>query len=628
MALHCSYNVTPFFSRFNYRRRVAAQAFTRFSHRFIAIMMPTGTFLGVMAVVSALTCIVAMFLLIGFDHRAADIRLLRNIIRIGQILMLANIVFNIAMSSVFRRKATWLQKIVNGIMLLTLIPLLFPYPQQSWFPSFVRILYSSKFIYTAIAAYSVVELSYAVMCLPRKRTNPSLILSSSFLLFIIIGSLILMLPKFTYNGISFVDSLFVSTSAVCITGLCPVDVPATFTPLGQLALAILMEIGALGVLTFTSFFAIFFTGNASIYSQLVIRDVVYSKSMSSLVPTLLYILGVTVVIQLFGAGLLFLSVPDSLGLSVNDKIVFSLFHSLSAFCNAGFSNLPDGLSNQALMNQPDQGVYWVVSLLVVAGAIGFPILVNFKDAIRCKLFNIRVWFKRRNSFSTYRKQVHLFDMNTKVVLFTFSLLFILGTLLFFVLEYDHTLEGMTMWQKISQSVFNSVTPRSSGFTSINPSRFLNSTLVMVIFLMWVGGAAQSTAGGVKVNTLATISLNLRSIVTGKPYVTAYHRRIAVTSIRRANAVVAISLLAFLLFSVVMLILVPYLPAKAVLFETCSALFTVGSSLGITSQLPVAAKLTLCVAMFLGRVGIISLLSGMTAVNPHQPNYPTGDIIIN
>lgn len=569
-----------------------------------------------------------MLLLVGFDHRVSDIRLLRNIIRICQILLLVNILFNIALSSAFHRRATLLQKIVNVAMLLTIIPLLYPRPAHPWIPFLEKFLYSGFFIYSAIAAYSVVELSYAVMRLPRKRTNPSLMLSSSFLLFIIIGALVLMLPKCTYNGISFVDSLFVSTSAVCITGLCPVDVPMTFTPLGQLALAVMIEIGALGVLTFTSFFAIFFTGNTSIYSQLVIRDVVYSKSMSSLVPTLIYILGVTVVIQLFGAVLLFLSIPDALEMSLNDKLVFSLFHSLSAFCNAGFSNLPDGLSNSALMNQPSQAVYWVVSLLVVAGAIGFPILVNFKDAIRCKLFNIRVWFRRRTIFSTYRKQVHLFDMNTKVVLFTFSLLFVVGAVLFYFMEYDNSLEGMSQWQKISQAVFNSVTPRSSGFSSVNPATFLNSTLVMVMFLMWVGGAAQSTAGGVKVNTLATIFLNLRSIVTGKPYVTAYHRRIAVTSIRRANAVVAISILTFLCFLVVMLVFEPFLPAKAIIFETCSALFTVGSSLGITAQLSSAAKLTLCLAMFLGRVGIISLISGMTAINPRQPNYPTGDIIIN
>lgn len=226
------------------------------------------------------------------------------------------------------------------------------------------------------------------------------------------------------------------------------------------------------------------------------------------------------------------------------------------------------------------------------------------------------------------KKVHLFNMNTKIVLTTTGTLFAIGAIGFFILEYDNSLAGMSLCDKITQSVFNSVTPRSAGFSSIAPAQFAAPTLLMILFMMWVGGSAQSTAGGVKVNTLAAIVLNLRSIVRDQSRVVAFRRTIATASIRRANAMVSVSLITYTLLSVTILILEPGLPPRAVLFETCSALFTVGSSLGITAELGPAAETVLCVAMLLGRVGIVSLLSGILSHRRTQPHYPTDNIIIN
>ncbi|MDE5723480.1 MAG: potassium transporter, partial [Paramuribaculum sp.] len=201
--------------------------------------------------------------------------------------------------------------------------------------------------------------------------------------------------------------------------------------------------------------------------------------------------------------------------------------------------------------------------------------------------------------------------------------------MFLWLEWDNTLAGMTLWQKITQAVLYSAPPRSSGFSSVTPAAFRDFTLVAVIFLMWVGGAAQSTGGGVKVNTLAAILLNLRAIVTGRPYVTAFRRTISVNSIRRANAVIALSIISYFIFSLLLLGLEPHLSTRSLLFESCSALFTVGSSLGATPLLSDASKILLCAAMFLGRVGIISLLTGIAGRHKAiQPKYPSDNIIIN
>ena len=608
------------------RNRVTIASVTQFSHRFSTVLVPVGSALEWLAVVAAVVCVVAMTVRVGFDLRPGDLRLISWLIRGSQIMFLISLSFQlIFFTRRYARSHGWLQRSVDLLLLFTLLPLVYPHPVNPWIPWLERIVYSGITLYAILAVYSVVQLCYAVMRVPGKRTNPSLLLSVSFLLFIIVGALLLMLPRCTYHGITFVDSLFVATSAVCITGLTPVDVSATFTPLGITVLAILIETGALGVMTFTCFFAMFFTGDQSIYSQLLMRDVIYSKSMSNIIPTLLYILAFTVVMEALGAIGLYFTIPDTLDMDVIDKTTFSVFHSVSAFCNAGFSNLRDGLSNPALMHG-NQSVYWMISLIIVSGAIGFPILVNFKDALHTRL---RRAVARLTGRCVPPRQCHIYDMNTKVVLVTFGLLMTAGAIAFYFLEAGNSLRGMTQWQRVSQSVFNSVTPRSAGFSSVSPAGFLNVTLVMVMFLMWVGGGAQSTAGGVKVNTLAAICINLRAIVTGRGQVTAFRRNIAVGSIRRANAIVATSILAYLLYSLVMLLLEPALPARDVLFETLSALFTVGSSLGITPKLGPAAKIVLCSAMFLGRVGLVSLMTGLAGSGRKAfVRYPTDNLIIN
>ena len=163
---------------------------------------------------------------------------------------------------------------------------------------------------------------------------------------------------------------------------------------------------------------------------------------------------------------------------------------------------------------------------------------------------------------------------------------------------------MSLWQKISQSVFNALTPRSAGFVSVNPASFLPATLLIVVIQMWIGGASQSMAGGIKVNTLAVVVLNLRSVARGHAGVTAWHRSIAMPSVRRANAVLALSVFAYFVFAFVLLQMEPELSVRAALFEVVSALFTVGSSLGITENLCDNSKILLCAAMFLGLVGVL------------------------
>ena len=252
--------------------------------------------------------------------------------------------------------------------------------------------------------FSFLNLSNGLVRLLGRRTNPSLILAVSFFVIILIGTGLLLLPRCTVEGVvlSWVDALFTSTSAVCVTGLVPVDVSATFTPMGLTVIILLIQVGGLGVMTLTSFFAMFFMGNTSLYNQLVVRDMVSSNSLGSLLSTLLYILGFTMVIEGAGMVSIWLGIHGTLGMSLEEELAFSAFHSISAFCNAGFSTLPGNLGNPMVMTGHNS-LYISVSLLIILGGIGFPILVNFKDIV---LYHLRRFWKfvRTLKLDRHKKQ--------------------------------------------------------------------------------------------------------------------------------------------------------------------------------------------------------------------------------
>lgn len=581
----------------------------------------------VLSFVGSVICLICLSAYIGYEKDVAEQLRINHIFRSLQWLFSLYIAASLVLD--FRqtvRNTKPIRWIINVLVIVSLWPLLFGQATHPLIPVFQTVVCSPIFTIAVLSAYSVVDISYGIMLMLGRRTNPPLLLASSFMLFIIIGSFLLTMPRCTLVPVNYTDALFVSTSAVCITGLTPVDIAATFTPFGQIILALLIQIGGLGVLTFTSFFALFFSGGQSVYSQLLVKDMIYSKSMNSLLPTLLYILMFTLIIEAVGAVGIWLSIHDVLtDMSLSGQIEFSIFLSLSAFCNAGFTTLPDGMANATLMNS-NQSIYLVVSAIVLAGSIGFPVLVNFRDA--CHEYARRLWYRLRRRRLVGR-QVRLYNINTKISVYTTLLLFALTAVLFLVMEYHNTLQGYSFYDKCVQSIFNATTPRSSGFQSLSPASFLPSTLIIVLIMMWVGGASQSTAGGVKVNTIATLWLNLRSIVLGRQRVVAFNRTVSTDSIRRANAVVTLSIAFLAVYTVVVLLLEPALPPKAVVYEVVSALFTVGSSLGITASLSTASKLLLCTAMFLGRVGIISLLIGVTGNRTDRPaQYPTDNIIIN
>ena len=521
------------------------------------------------------------------------------------------------------RTFTW---VLNILLYLTLIPVIFFEPESGALKYFWLFLNNRIFQLILLLLLSLLRLSSGVIGLLGKRTNPSLILAGSFFLIICIGTGLLMLPRCTVDGISWVNALFVSTSAVCVTGLVPVDVATTFTSLGQLVIIILIQIGGLGVMTLPCFFAMFFMGNTSVYNQLAVRDMISSDSLSSLLSTVIYILFFTLVIEGAGMLVLFLSIHGTLGMTVQQEMVFAAFHSISAFCNAGFSTLSENLGNPLVM-QHHNLLYITISVLIILGGIGFPILVNFKHIAGYHLK--RLFYFIRTGKRDRQRIRHLYNLNTKIVLLTTLILLTGGTIAILLFEWNGAFAGMSMPDKWVQAFFNATCPRTAGFTSIGLTSFSLQSLLLMLLLMFIGGAAQSTAGGVKVNAFAAAVLSLFAVIRGKSRVEVFRRQLSVDSIRRSNATLVMYLMILFLGVFVLSVLEPHASLLALVFECTSALSTVGSSLGLTPALGEAGKLFVSLLMFIGRVGVITIVLGFVPPQKHTKyKYPDDNLIIN
>ncbi|MEG0453941.1 MAG: potassium transporter TrkG [Bacteroides sp.] len=564
----------------------------------------------------------------GFPLSLEEVNRLNSLYQVVWIIFLIDVTLHVLLEyrKVKRnyRKLAWT---LSWLLYLTLIPVIFNRPEENGVVLQIWSFLDGKFYHIILLLlFSLLNLSNGLVRLLGRRTNPSLILAVSFLSIILIGMGLLMLPRCTINGISWVDALFVSTSAVCVTGLTPVDVSTTFTTGGLIIIILLIQIGGLGVMTLTSFFAMFFMGNTSLYNQLVVRDMVSSNSLSSLLSTLLYILGFTLVIEGVGMVAIWFSIQGTLGMSFEEELAFSAFHSISAFCNAGFSTLTGNLGNPMVMTGHNW-LYISVSFLIILGGIGFPILVNFKDIA---LYHLgRVWkFICTRRFGRYRKQ-HLYNLNTKIVLVVTFLLLLVGTLAIAVFEWNASFAGMPVVDKWTHAFFNAACPRTAGFNSIELTTFSVQTILVYMLLMWIGGAAQSTAGGIKVNAFAVMVLNLRAILLGSDRVEVFGRELSHDSIRRSNATAVLSLVVLFCFIFTLSIWEPDISLLALTFECISALSTVGSSLNTTALLGDDSKLLVSALMFIGRVGLITLVMGIVKQKKHlKYHYPSDNIIIN
>ena len=585
-----------------------------------------------MANLGALCVIVGGVLEFGFELTNKLIRELDLVYFWAWSMFLIERVGRIILTKPGKRKSafSFLGWIINGLLMLTLIPIIVEFFKIDHNIGLISILGNREAHLLILFLIAFIEISNTVITSMGRKTNPALAMAVSFMFIILAGSGLLLMPRCIQPGVhlSWIDSLFTATSAVCVTGLTTIDVPSTFTSFGQMVIIMLIQVGGLGIMTITSFFALFFMSNTSIYSQMLVRDMVSSKSLASLWSTLLNIFGFTAALELAGAVCIFLNIHGTIGLDLRHELFFSVFHSVSAFCNAGFSNYPDGMSAPELMVGGHCWLYVILSLLIILGGIGYPVLVNMKAVVTKRVRVLWRWLRGRRYASL--SIPNLYDLNTKIVLKTTAVLIVSGTVLIAFFEWDNTFAGMQTHEKLTQAFFNAVSPRTAGFISVNLNSMCLQSIFIYTLLMWIGGASQSTAGGVKVNAFAVAILNIRSILRGSDRVEFAGREVSTDSIRRANAAVIVSVVVLSFFVFLVTLTDPDLPLKAIVFECVSAFATVGSSLGITSQLQDASKVLLVVLMFIGRVGVVTLAQGLLKQYKNQNYYklPQDNITIS
>lgn len=585
-------------------------------------------FIDVACYIMSVLLIIALVYEHGFRISHSDMIIVHRIYDFTWLTFVVNSLCHVVLD--FRRTLkhynsfTWTLSLV---LLLTLVPHIFAVPPVAPVLSFVwHMLDSHSFSIVLITLLSLLQISMGIVRLLSRRVNPSFILSVSFFIFILIGTGILMLPRATYEGISLIDALFMSTSAICVTGLSTVDLATTFTPMGVLFILILIQVGGLGVMTLTSFFAMFFMGNSSLYNQVVVSDMVSSKSLGSLFSTLLYILGFTFIIETAGAAVIFFNIHDTLGMSLNEEISFAVFHSISAFCNAGFSTMSSNLGEGVLMSGHNI-FYLAITLLIILGGIGFPILVNIYETLKYYLKDMYERYVMRLDRGSPR--VHLYDINTRIVLITTLVLLAGATVAIAILEWNGGFASMPVVDKIVHSFFNAACPRTAGFSSVAISSFSVQTLILMVGLMVIGGSSQSTAGGIKVNVFAVVLLNLRAILYGRDKITVLNRELSQDSVRRSNSTLVLYILIAVVGIFILTLLEPHAPLRAVVFEVVSALSTVGSSLDLTPALGQDSKFVVVVLMFIGRVGVLTMASSLIKQRKMlKYKYPSGNIIIN
>lgn len=485
-------------------------------------------------------------------------------------------------------------------------------------------LQNNEWLYLGVFAVALTELSKSSLFFDTFYFNPTILFVISFLVLILVGTLLLMLPRTSAGApLSFVDALFMATSAVSITGLATVDIAAQFTQFGHIVILILIQLGGLGIMTFTGFFGYFFSGGFSYKNQLMYSEFLGQNKVASVINTLLKIIFVTLFFELVGAVFIFFSIDTTRFETYGDRMFFAVFHAVSAFCNAGFTTAPGGLNQAAFRFNYEMQL--VLSLLFILGGLGFGIVFNTYTFIKRWMVNI---FMRIFHGRPYTYRAWVISFNTRLIMWITLILVVLSTVATFVLEYNHSLAGhSSLWGKWVAAFFTGNSARSTGFNVAEAGGFSLPMLATAVFLMWVGSSPGSTGGGIKTTTFAVALLNIISLAKGKDNLEIFGREISNDSISKAFAIIMLSFLAVGMTILGLSITDSHLGLLPIAFESFSAYATCGLSLGITPELSAAGKVIIIFSMFVGRVGLLTLLVALIKNTKNRSyEYPQEKIL--
>ena len=557
-------------------------------------------------------------LLFGFDQLLVP----REILYLVQEMLLCIFITEkvIRFFNVESKKQFWRVNWYDAVLLLVLTVLMFG--SKKW----VDPEDSLWFLHVAVGAYLVVQVVVKVcrttVDMAATGNNPTKTLIISFVVLISCGAGILMLPKATTGeNISFIDALFTTTSAACVTGLTVKDTGADFTLMGQTVILALIQLGGLGIVVFGAVLALLLGQALNVRESVAMQDLLSEQTLGKIGNIIAFIFLGTVTIETIGAVVMFPmwdSVPGMVS-NVYEQWFCSFFHSISAFCNAGFGLFSDNLVSY----QRSWGVFVVICPLIVIGGLGFGVLYNIFNVAKDRLK--RIFGKGRYAGTMPRR----LTLQSKIVLSTSFILIIAGTVLIMLFEH-YAGEGSSKSGGVLGALFQSVSARTAGFNTIDISAMSDSSKMIIILLMFVGGSPGSTAGGIKTVTLAIIVVSTIAALRKRNKVEIFKRTIPVAVIGRAITVTL--LFSLILFTAVLALNITEhgngFTMLDIMFETASALGTVGLSTGITSSLTTAGKFIIIIVMLIGRLGPLTLLAALTFnLKPAKYNYPEEAVIV-
>lgn len=443
------------------------------------------------------------------------------------------------------------------------------------------------------------------------KFKTSRILVISFLSVIIIGTILLCLPIASKNEIDVIDALFTSVSATCVTGLMTINNYADLTIFGQIVVLIMIQIGGLGLMSFISLFMMALNNKLNFSNKSLLKDMLNKDTFEDISQFLIAIIKYTLLIELIGFVILSTQLFDGTFYSIFQ----ALFLSISSFCNAGM----DILSYTSLMEyQSNVIVNLTVILLIVLGGLGFAVWFDVTS-------NFKILLKMKYRFTHF---LHSLKPQTKIVMImTFSLI-LSGALLTLLFEYDNSLKDLCLFDKIMASLFNSVTLRTAGFYTIDNSILKTPSKIFMSMYMIVGGSPGGTAGGFKTTTLFLMIYAIYSEINGRINMRLFNRHITKRNFIKASTITSLYVMA-LIISMLLLTSIEKFSSIDLLFEACSAIGTVGLTIGITPFLTSAGKIIIMSLMFIGRVGPVTLLLSMNNKTDNNENikYPKTEIMV-
>ena len=455
----------------------------------------------------------------------------------------------------------------------------------------------------------------------RKSFSPVQVVVLSFLLIITIGGVLLSLPisHAENESVPVLDAFFTAVSAVCVTGLTTLATATTWSVFGKIVVLFLIQIGGLSLVTILAFFMVFAGKKISLKNRLAIQTTLNEPTLGGMARMVMFVTKGVMAVELLGAMFLFILFLNQ-GVVWHKALWYGIFHSISAFCNAGF----DVIGESSLIPYSDAvGINIVIMTLIITGGIGFIVWDDVFANVKLRLLGRR---KRRNNFS----------LHTKLALTVTGVLLLAGTLFFLTAEYSNpkTIGGLTFSQKLLISSFQSTSLRTAGFATVAQDGMTEASKLICSLLMMIGGSPGGTAGGVKTVTLAIILCSVWSIVKGRTEIVAFERSVSVATLQRALAV-AVLMISLLFIGTTILAMTedaakfPH-TLSDLIFEVSSALGTVGLSTGITPRLSAAGKIVLMACMFIGRIGPITLIASISRgpqIGKELIRYQKEDVMI-